>query len=116
VLNPHTPEDLVRYVLEDVDLVLVMSVNPGFGGQSFLKEALPKLRALRRMIDATGKDIVLEVDGGVGPETAAAVVDAGARMLVAGSAVYHSRDYGVAIEAIRSAGTSALVGPLVPAG
>jgi ribulose-phosphate 3-epimerase len=108
VLNPHTPEDLIRYVIEDVDLVLVMSVNPGFGGQSFLRQVLPKLRAVRRMIDASGKDVILEVDGGIAPDTAAEVVAAGARMLVAGSAVYHARDYGAAIEALRSAGSSAL--------
>src|SRR6187551_2700895 len=64
VLNPHTPEDTIRYVLDDLDLILVMSVNPGFGGQSFLPLVLPKLRALRQMIDASGRDIDLEIDGG----------------------------------------------------
>jgi ribulose-phosphate 3-epimerase len=88
VLNPHTPEDAIRYVLGDVDLVLVMSVNPGFGGQSFIPAALGKLRALRRAIDEAGHDVVLEVDGGVAPGTAKQVIEAGARMLVAGSAVF----------------------------
>jgi ribulose-phosphate 3-epimerase len=88
VLNPHTSEEAIRHVIEDVDLVLVMSVNPGFGGQSFIPAALPKLRALRAMIDRTGREVALEVDGGVGPATAGAVVGAGARVLVAGSAVF----------------------------
>jgi ribulose-phosphate 3-epimerase len=88
VLNPHTPEESIRYVIEDVDLVLVMSVNPGFGGQSFIPAALPKLRALRAMIDASGRDVALEVDGGVSPATSGKVVSAGARVLVAGSAVF----------------------------
>jgi ribulose-phosphate 3-epimerase len=89
VLNPHTPEDAVRYALGDVDLVLVMSVNPGFGGQSFIPSALGKLRALREAIDRSGRDVVLEVDGGVAPGgTAKAVIEAGARVLVAGSAVF----------------------------
>jgi ribulose-phosphate 3-epimerase len=88
VLNPHTPEESIRYLLDDLDLILVMSVNPGFGGQSFLPLVLPKLRALREMIDRTGRDITLEVDGGVTPTTKGQVIDAGARMLVAGSAVF----------------------------
>ncbi len=88
VLNPHTPEDAIRYVLGDLDLVLVMSVNPGFGGQSFIPSVLPKLRALRASIDAAGLDVALEVDGGVSSATAGAVAAAGARVLVAGSAVF----------------------------
>jgi ribulose-phosphate 3-epimerase len=103
VLNPHTPEEAVRYVLGDVDLILVMSVNPGFGGQSFLPAVLPKLAALRRAIDASGREIELEVDGGVGPDTARQVVDAGARVLVAGSAVFGKPDRRAAISAIRVA-------------
>jgi ribulose-phosphate 3-epimerase len=101
VLNPHTPEEMVRYVLEDVDLILVMSVNPGFGGQQFLPSVLPKLRALREMIDRSGLSIELEVDGGIGPETARAVTEAGARVLVAGNAIYGKSDRGAAIDAIR---------------
>jgi ribulose-phosphate 3-epimerase len=104
VLNPHTPPEAIEYVLERVDLVLVMSVNPGFGGQAFMPEVLPKLRAIRKMIDSRGLDIALEIDGGVAPGTAAEVVEAGARVLVAGSAVYGQRDYAAAIAAIRSDG------------
>jgi len=100
-LNPHTPEDILRYVLPDLDLVLVMSVNPGFGGQSFIPAALDKLHALRRMIDASGYAIDLEVDGGVKPGTARQVVAAGADVLVAGSAIFNTPDYRAAIEALR---------------
>jgi ribulose-phosphate 3-epimerase len=88
VLNPHTPEEAIRHVLADVDLILVMSVNPGFGGQRFIPSALAKLRALRGMIDAAGLDVALEVDGGIAPATARDVIAAGARVLVAGSAVF----------------------------
>jgi len=88
VLNPHTSEETIRYVLEELDLVLVMSVNPGFGGQSFIPAVLPKISALRRQIDALGLDVSLEVDGGVAPSTVARVLDAGADVLVAGSAVF----------------------------
>lgn len=102
VLNPHTSEDTLRYVMDDVDLILVMSVNPGFGGQSFLPVVLPKLRALRKMIDATGRHIELEVDGGIGPDTARAVTEAGASVLVAGSAIFGQKDRAAAIREIRS--------------
>jgi ribulose-phosphate 3-epimerase len=89
VLNPHTPEESIRHVLGDVDVILVMSVNPGFGGQSFIPSALDKLRALRGMLDRGGHSAVLEVDGGVAPGgVAKSVIEAGARMLVAGSAVF----------------------------
>lgn len=87
-LNPHTSEDCLRYVLDQLDLILVMSVNPGFGGQAFIPSALPKLRAIRAMIDASGHDIALEVDGGVKVGTARQVAEAGADVLVAGSAVF----------------------------
>ena len=100
-LNPHTPEDTLRYVLPECDLILVMSVNPGFGGQSFIANVLPKLAALRRMIDAGGHAIDLEVDGGVKPGTAKTVVAAGADVLVAGSAVYGAPDYRAAVQALR---------------
>jgi ribulose-phosphate 3-epimerase len=103
VLNPHTPEDAVRYVLEDVDLILVMSVNPGFGGQRFIPSVLEKLRALRADIDRRGLAVELEVDGGVSVETARAVVAAGANVLVAGSAVFGQSNRRTAIEALRSA-------------
>jgi len=100
-LNPHTSEDELRYVLEELDLILVMSVNPGFGGQAFIEAVLPKIERLRKMIDEAGLDIVLEVDGGVKPGTAKRVAEAGADMLVAGSAVFGAEDYGRAIEALR---------------
>ncbi|WP_437982653.1 ribulose-phosphate 3-epimerase [Sorangium sp. So ce117] len=88
VLNPHTPEESIRHVMADIDLVLVMSVNPGFGGQQFIPGALTKLQSLRQTIDQAGLDIALEVDGGVAPSTAGQVIAAGARALVAGSAVF----------------------------
>jgi ribulose-phosphate 3-epimerase len=100
-LNPHTTEDQLRHVLPDMDLVLVMSVNPGFGGQSFIPSSLDKLKGLRRMIDDSGYDIDLEVDGGIKPGTAKQVVEAGADVLVAGSAVYNASDYAQAIAALR---------------
>jgi ribulose-phosphate 3-epimerase len=88
VLNPATPVDVVDYVLDDIDLILVMSVNPGFGGQSFIHSQLKKIEALRRRIDDSGRDIVLEVDGGVTAETAPLCISAGATALVAGTAVF----------------------------
>ena len=88
VLNPGTPVSMLEYLIEDVDLVLVMSVNPGFGGQSFIHSQLRKVEEIRRLIDATGKPIHLEVDGGVNVETARLCVDAGADVLVAGSATF----------------------------
>jgi ribulose-phosphate 3-epimerase len=102
VLNPHTPEESVRYVLGDVDLILVMSVNPGFGGQAFLPQVLPKLRALRAMIDQARLPIELEVDGGVNPATARQAVEAGARVLVAGSAIFDAPNRAHAIAALRT--------------
>jgi len=100
-LNPHTPEDTVRYVLDSLDLVLVMSVNPGFGGQEFLPAVLPKLEALRRMIDASGLPIDLEIDGGIKPGTAGRAVAAGADVLVAGNAIFGAKSYGAAIRGVR---------------
>jgi ribulose-phosphate 3-epimerase len=88
VFNPATPPEVVEWVIDDVDLILVMTVNPGFGGQSFIASQLKKMERLRRMIDASGRDIVLEVDGGVTPETARRCVEAGATALVAGTAVF----------------------------
>lgn len=106
VLNPHTTEDCLRYILGDLDLVLLMTVNPGFGGQQFLTESLPKISAVRRMIDASGAQIELEVDGGIAPETAARVVAAGATMLVAGNAIFGQPDRQAALSALRSAARS----------
>ena len=87
-LNPATPVQAVDHILEDIDLVLVMTVNPGFGGQSFIMSQLPKIRELRRRIDALGKPIDLQVDGGINPETARIAVEAGADVLVAGTATF----------------------------
>ncbi|MBY0563973.1 MAG: ribulose-phosphate 3-epimerase [Hyphomonadaceae bacterium] len=87
-LNPGTSIDAIEPVLDLIDLVLIMSVNPGFGGQSFIESALPKIAAARRKIDASGRDIILEVDGGVNAKTAPRVIAAGATALVAGTAIY----------------------------
>jgi ribulose-phosphate 3-epimerase len=111
VLNPSTSEDTIRYVLDVADLVLVMSVNPGFGGQVFLPEVLPKVRAIRQMIDRSGRPVLLEIDGGVAPDTAAAATEAGARVLVAGSAVFTRASYAEAIGALRRAGERGLGRP-----
>ncbi|MCK6531810.1 MAG: ribulose-phosphate 3-epimerase [Polyangiaceae bacterium] len=100
VLNPHTPESAVEYVLDDVDLILIMSVNPGFGGQHFLPAVLPKIAKVREMIERRGLSVDLEVDGGVAPDTTEAVVRAGADVLVAGSAVFGKPDRTAAIRAI----------------
>lgn len=102
VLNPATPIDSVAHVLDLTDLILVMSVNPGFGGQSFLDSQLPKIAALRRMIDASGRDIRLQVDGGVTAATAPRCVEAGADVLVAGTAVFGQKDYAGAMAALRA--------------
>lgn len=103
VLNPSTSEESLRYVMDVVDLILVMSVNPGFGGQSFIREVLPKVAAIRSMIDATGRAIDLEIDGGITKETAPAAIAAGARVLVAGNAVFNAGEggYAGAIAALR---------------
>lgn len=100
-LNPHTPASVLDHVMEEVDLILVMSVNPGFGGQSFIPSALEKLATLRAMIDRSGRTIDLEVDGGIRAGTAAQVVAAGADVLVAGNAVFNAPDYAAAIASIR---------------
>ncbi len=88
VFNPSTPPETIEWMMDEVDLILVMSINPGFGGQSFMTSQLKKIERLRAMIDATGRDIPLEVDGGVTPQTAPLCVSAGATALVAGSAVF----------------------------
>lgn len=101
VLNPATSEDALRYVMHCVDLVLVMSVNPGFGGQRFIPEVLPKVRAIREMIERTGRPIDLEIDGGIAPDTIGHARQAGADVFVAGQAIYGTRDYAAAIAALR---------------
>ncbi len=100
-LNPHTNEDVLRYVMGEVDLILVMSVNPGFGGQSFIDAVLPKIERIRAMIGTVGRVIDLEVDGGIKPGTASRVCEAGADVLVAGNAVFASPPYADAIAALR---------------
>ena len=104
-LNPGTPETVIEHVLHRLDLVLVMSVNPGFGGQSFIPAQLEKIRRIRKLIG--DRPIELEVDGGVNEETAPAIVDAGADVLVAGTAVFQRTDYAAAIAALRSGRTAA---------
>jgi ribulose-phosphate 3-epimerase len=103
VLNPATPPAMVEYVLDLCGIVLVMTVNPGFGGQKFLPEMLPKIRALRHLCDARGLDPVIEVDGGLSGANARQAFAAGANAIVAGSAVFHAPDYAGAIAAIRDA-------------
>lgn len=100
-LNPGTPVDVVDPVLDMVDLICVMTVNPGFGGQQFLSSQLPKIAAIRQRINQSGFRIDLEIDGGVTPDTARACLDAGANVLVAGSAIFGQSDYLQAISAIR---------------
>ena len=101
VLNPGTPPGLVEEVLDLCGIILVMSVNPGFGGQKFLPSVLPKIRALRQLCDQRGLDTVIEVDGGLSGANAWQVIEAGANAIVAGSAVFGARDYAAAIAAIR---------------
>lgn len=102
-LNPATPLESLDYVLADVDMVLIMSVNPGFGGQTFIPSALDKIARLRKRIDGQGLKTEIEIDGGVKPANAAEIASAGADILVAGSAVFGSKDYAAAIRAIRGA-------------
>jgi ribulose-phosphate 3-epimerase len=101
VLNPATPLTQIEEVLDLCQIVLVMSVNPGFGGQAFLPSVLPKIRALRRLCDERGLETIIEVDGGLSGDNAWRVIDAGATAIVAGSAVFGAADYGAAIAAIR---------------
>ena len=101
VLNPATPVDVLVYVLEELDLVLLMSVNPGFGGQTFIPSALDKLCRVRERIDATGKPIRLQIDGGVKPDNIRGIAAAGADTFVAGSAIFGQPDYGAVIARMR---------------
>ncbi|MCA0393770.1 MAG: ribulose-phosphate 3-epimerase [Proteobacteria bacterium] len=102
VLNPATPVDVLDWVLDDLDLVLLMSVNPGFGGQSFIPSALDKLRKVRERIDASGRPIRLEIDGGVKPDNIREIAAAGADTFVAGSAIFGQPDYAAVIAQMRS--------------
>ena len=103
MLNPSTPAVALEPVLSDLDQVLVMTVNPGFGGQKFIASMLPKIETLRRWIDERGLGVALEVDGGIGAETIARAARAGADVFVAGTAVFHAPDYAQAIAALRRA-------------
>lgn len=112
VLNPATPLESLEFVLDDLDLVMLMTVNPGFGGQSFIPATLEKIRRLKAMIDSRGLEVGIEVDGGIGPQTIAAASAAGANIFVAGSAVYTSESYQKTITELRSlagAGTSPVI-------
>ncbi|WP_374565251.1 ribulose-phosphate 3-epimerase [Ideonella sp.] len=102
VFNPAEPIDVLEWVIDKVDLVLIMSVNPGFGGQSFIDSALRKTEKVRRLIDATGRDIRLEVDGGIKVDNIRRVADAGADTFVAGSAIFGQKDYKQVIDAMRA--------------
>lgn len=101
-LNPATPLSYLEYVLADLDLVLLMTVNPGFGGQSFIEEAIPKIKALRAMLDKRGLEAELEVDGGVKVDNIARISHAGADVFVAGSAVFGSSDYAATIKRLKT--------------
>ena len=103
VFNPATPLDYLDFVIDKLDIVLVMSVNPGFGGQSFIPMALEKIRRVRERIDASGRDIRLEVDGGVKADNIGAIAAAGADTFVAGSAIFGAKDYAAQIKAMRGA-------------
>ena len=103
VFNPAAPLDVLDWVIDDIDLILIMSVNPGFGGQSFIDSALRKIEDVRRRIDASGKDIRLEVDGGIKVDNIRRVADAGADAFVAGSAIFGKPDYKSVIDAMRVA-------------
>lgn len=101
VFNPATPLHHLDHIMDKLDLILVMSVNPGFGGQSFIPEALKKIAAIRQLIDASGRDILLEVDGGIKPDNIAAAAKAGADTFVAGSAIFGKPDYKAVIDSMR---------------
>lgn len=103
VLDPASPIELIEYVLHLCDVILIMTVNPGFGGQKFLPEMLPKIRRLRKLCDARGLNPIIEVDGGQNCESARQAIEAGANAIVAGSAIFGSVDYAAAIAAIRNA-------------
>jgi ribulose-phosphate 3-epimerase len=101
VLNPHTPVSMIEHIIHDVDLVLLMTVNPGFGGQKFIHSVLPKIQQVAQIINEQNLHVEIEVDGGVNEETAKLCIEAGANVLVAGSAIYNKEDRAAAIRAIR---------------
>ncbi|MCK4390831.1 MAG: ribulose-phosphate 3-epimerase [Desulfobacterales bacterium] len=101
-LNPSTPLSTIEWILEDVDMVVIMSVNPGFGGQEFIPQALQKIRDLKPMVGAKNPNVLIEIDGGINQETIRLVAEAGADVFVAGSAIFSSSDYGKTIRKLRS--------------
>jgi ribulose-phosphate 3-epimerase len=103
VINPATPVEMIKHVIQDVDLVLLMTVNPGFGGQAFIDSVVPKIAEVKSLADEKGLSIEIEVDGGINAETARICTEAGANVLVAGSAIYGQNDRGAAIQTIRNA-------------
>ncbi|MFJ8234410.1 ribulose-phosphate 3-epimerase [Ureibacillus sp. NPDC094379] len=108
VLNPHTPIESIQHILEDVDLVLFMTVNPGFGGQKFISSVVPKVEALSNIIKERGLNIEIEIDGGINEETIIPCAKAGATIFVAGSAIYNQADRASALQRIKAAGEAAL--------
>ncbi len=104
-LNPATDINGLRYIIDDIDFILIMSVNPGFGGQAFIPSSLEKLRNLSEMLSRFGAEVMVQVDGGIGPENAGEVVAAGAQILVAGSAIFHNPPYKDVMNRIKKAGT-----------
>ncbi|WP_042456268.1 ribulose-phosphate 3-epimerase [Neobacillus dielmonensis] len=101
VLNPATPVETIQHIIKDVDMVLLMSVNPGFGGQQFIPEVLPKISKVKELAEQKGANIEIEIDGGVNPQTAKQCIEAGATVLVAGSAIYNQPEYAEAILSLR---------------
>ncbi|MCM0625763.1 ribulose-phosphate 3-epimerase [Lysinibacillus sp. OL1_EC] len=110
VLNPHTPIDSIQHILEDIDMVLLMTVNPGFGGQKFIHSVIPKIEALSTLIKERGLDIAIEIDGGITAETIVPCAQAGATIFVAGSAIYSKEDRTAALQEILLAGEAAIKG------
>ncbi|KOS69515.1 ribulose-phosphate 3-epimerase [Lysinibacillus contaminans] len=110
VLNPHTPIESIQHVLEDIDMVLFMTVNPGFGGQKFIHSVIPKVEALSTIIKERGLNIDIEIDGGINAETIVPCAKAGATIFVAGSAIYSKEDRTVALQEILAAGEAAIQG------
>ena len=108
VLNPHTPIESIQHILEDVDMVLFMTVNPGFGGQKFIESVVPKVAALAKIIEERGLSVEIEIDGGINAETIVPCAKAGATIFVAGSAIYGKEDRAKALQEIKQAGLAAI--------
>ncbi|PKC50363.1 hypothetical protein RhiirA1_486568, partial [Rhizophagus irregularis] len=108
LLNPHTPIESIQHILEDIDFVLFMTVNPGFGGQKFISSVVQKVESLSKIIEERGLNIAIEIDGGINAETIVPCVKAGATIFVAGSAIYNKEDRALALKEIKDAGEAAL--------